>query len=68
METRDEVLISLRPSIGSAKILPGMSADEIFQNETLRPVAKLQNELLINPDSILEKCGNLYRSNLWAIS
>lgn len=47
METRESVLLGLRPSIESAKILPTMSSDERFQNETLRPVAKLQNELLV---------------------
>lgn len=47
METRDEVLIGLRPSIASAKVLPGMSSEEIFQNETLRPIIKLQNDLLL---------------------
>ena len=47
METRDEVLIGLHPSIASAKVLPGMSSEEIFQNETLRPIIKLQNDLLL---------------------
>ncbi|MRT15900.1 glyoxalase [Vitellibacter sp. q18] len=47
METRDSVLLSLRPEIPSAKIIAGMSADECFQNKTLRPVAKLQNDLLL---------------------
>lgn len=47
METRDAVLLSLRPTIVSAKIFPGMSSDEIFQNQTLRPVTKLQNDLLL---------------------
>lgn len=47
METRDSVLIGLRPNIESAKILPTMTSDEKFQNQTLRPVAKLQNELLV---------------------
>ncbi len=47
METRDSVLLRLRPEIPSAKITPGMSADECFQNKTLRPVAKLQNDLLL---------------------
>ncbi len=47
METRDEVLLGLRPTIVSAKILPNMSSDEIFQNTTLRPVVKLQNDLLL---------------------
>ncbi len=47
METRDSVLLRLRPEIPSAKITPNMSADECFQNKTLRPVAKLQNDLLL---------------------
>lgn len=47
METRDEVLLELRPTIVSAKVTTGMSSDEIFQNTTLRPVVKLQNDLLL---------------------
>ncbi len=47
METRDSELLRLRPEIPSAKITPNMSADECFQNKTLRPVAKLQNDLLL---------------------
>lgn len=47
METRDDVLLGLRPVIVSAKITIGMSSDEIFQNTTLRPVVKLQNDLLL---------------------
>jgi len=47
MDIRDTALLQLRPEIPSAKILPGMSADELFQNRTLRPVAKLQNDLLV---------------------
>ncbi len=47
METRDSLLLSMRPEIPSAKITPTMSADECFQNKTLRPVAKLQNDLLL---------------------
>jgi len=47
METRDAVLLGLRPIIESAKVLPTMCADEIFQNQTLRPVAKLQDDLLV---------------------
>lgn len=47
METRDDVLLGLRPIIVSAKITVGMSSDEIFQNKTLRPVVKLQNDLLL---------------------
>lgn len=47
MESRDSVLLGLRPTIESAKVLPTMSSDEIFQNKTLRPVAKLQDDLLV---------------------
>ncbi|MCH9659272.1 MAG: glyoxalase [Bacteroidetes bacterium] len=47
MESRDAVLLGLRPEIPSARILPGMSAEELFQNKTLRPIAKLQNDLLV---------------------
>ncbi|MDC7999939.1 glyoxalase [Aequorivita todarodis] len=47
METRDSMLLRMRPEIPSAKITPTMSADECFQNKTLRPVAKLQNDLLL---------------------
>lgn len=47
MKTRDAYLLEIRPQISTARILPGMSTDEKFQNETLRPIAKLQNELLL---------------------
>ena len=47
MESRETVLLGLRPIIESAKVLPTMTSDEIFQNQTLRPVAKLQNDLLV---------------------
>ncbi len=47
METRDSLLLSLRPDITSAKISSNMSAEEYFQNKTLRPVVKLQHDLLL---------------------
>ena len=47
METRDTQLLALRPSIPSAQVNDSMSADEQFQNGTLRPVVKLQNDLLL---------------------
>lgn len=47
METRDSSLRGMRPEIPSAKITPNMSKGECFQNETLRPVIKLQNDLLV---------------------
>lgn len=47
MKSREAVLLGLRPEIPSARILPGMSCEELFQNNTLRPIAKLQNDLLV---------------------
>ena len=47
MTDRSINLNSIRPVISSALIYDTMSADERFQNVTLRPVIKLQNELLI---------------------
>ena len=47
MENRDEYLVALRPDLPNAKVNDNMSADEQFQNRTLRPIAKLQHELLI---------------------
>lgn len=47
MNARDFSIIELRPQILSARIFPNMSTDEYFQNKVLRPVIKLQNELLL---------------------
>ncbi|MFS4468327.1 glyoxalase [Maribacter sp. 2210JD10-5] len=47
MNDRAQQLLHIRPEIPNAKILPNMSADERFQNETLRPIIKLQNDLLL---------------------
>lgn len=47
MNDRSQKLIQIRPLIPSAKILPNMSPEERFQNETLRPIIKLQNDLLL---------------------
>ena len=47
MDFRDTALLALRPELPNAQLLPGMSADEHFQNKTLRPIAKLQNDLLL---------------------
>ncbi len=46
MTHRDEALLELRgEAIG--EIFPQSSKDEIFQNKTLRPILKLQNDLFI---------------------
>lgn len=47
MEPRDLHLLQSRPEICDAGISSAMCADEKFQNETLRPVIKLQNDLLV---------------------
>ncbi|GLB51953.1 hypothetical protein NBRC110019_09920 [Neptunitalea chrysea] len=47
MDTRTKELLAIRPEIPSAKVTEFMSRDEKFQNKTLRPVIKLQNDLLI---------------------
>lgn len=47
MNQRDLQLLRLRPEISSAVISENMSRDERFQNKTLRPVAKLQDELFV---------------------
>ncbi len=47
MNARDFSIIELRPQILSAKISPDMSAEEYFQNKVLRPVIKLQNDLIL---------------------
>ena len=47
MNPRDINLKELRPEIPSARITENMSQDERFQNETLRPIVKLQDGLLL---------------------
>ena len=47
MNNRDLDLKRIRPQIPSASINDHMRFQERFQNETIRPIAKLQNELLI---------------------
>ncbi len=45
--SRSHLLLNIRPEIVSARIHENMSADESFQNKTLRPIIKLQNDLFI---------------------
>ncbi|WP_424493470.1 glyoxalase [Salinimicrobium sp. GXAS 041] len=47
MKDRKQHLIEMRPDIPSALLTDRMGAEEFFQNKTLRPVIKLQRELLI---------------------
>ena len=47
MDTRDTSLLKIRPEIPNAKVTLLMSEEEYFQNKTIRPIAKLQNNLLV---------------------
>lgn len=47
MNHRENELPRLRPEIPSARVSENMSSAERFQNKTLRPVIKFQNELLV---------------------
>ena len=47
MDTRDTSLLKIRPEIPNAKLTLLMSEEEYFQNKTIRPIAKLQNNLLV---------------------
>ena len=47
MTSRTDDLLAIRPIITSAKVYENMGADELFQNKTLRPIIKLQHNLLI---------------------
>lgn len=46
MSERDKGLLALRPET-LGEIHPQSSAEEIFQNRTLRPVLKLQNDIFV---------------------
>ncbi len=48
MTSRDTQLLAIRPIINSLIISPNMSNDERFQNLTLRPIIKLQNDLFVD--------------------
>jgi len=47
MSQRDSALLKIRPQIPSAVISNSISEGEFFQNNTIRPIAKLQNDLLV---------------------
>ena len=47
MNDRHIDLLKIRPKINKVKDFPNMSDDERFQNETIRPILKLQNHLFI---------------------
>jgi hypothetical protein len=47
MNERNDYLVALRPEITKAQVKDLTSDEERFQNVTLRPIAKFQNDLLI---------------------
>ncbi|MEO6348757.1 MAG: glyoxalase [Aquaticitalea sp.] len=47
MPNRTTDLLNIRPEISSAQLFDTMSTEERFQNTTIRPVIKLQHDLLI---------------------
>ena len=65
MEERDINLLRLRPEILGASVSDQTGADEQFQNQTLRPVVKLQNELFVEAfKNYLQK----YKSGFYEMS
>lgn len=47
MENRETSLLAIRPKLLNVRVSENMSIDEQFQNKTIRPVIKLQANLLI---------------------
>ncbi len=47
MLERNQPLEYLRPELPNAKVMSNTGDEERFQNQTLRPIAKFQNDLLL---------------------
>lgn len=47
MKKRDQHLLEIRPEIAGSFADKNMQPESLFQNKTLRPVVKLQNDLLV---------------------
>lgn len=63
MKTRSEYLTEIRPTIAGARVTKLTSKDESFQNKTLRPIAKLQNDILLEIfKNYIEKRKNVYHN------
>ena len=48
MSDRNSLLKDLRPEVAHAKVMNNTGEEERFQNQTLRPIAKFQNDLIIS--------------------
>ncbi|MEO9514041.1 MAG: glyoxalase [Flavobacteriaceae bacterium] len=66
MDSRSEHLLGIRPEIKQAQLYDNMSADERFQNQTLRPIIKFQNLLFIEvfKNYIQKHKGTFYELSL----
>ena len=47
MDQRDDHLVKMRPDLGQVRTNDQMSSQEFFQNNILRPILKLQNDLIV---------------------
>ena len=47
MTLRDQQLLALRPGVETARVTDATTPEEAFQNQTLRPILKGQNPLLL---------------------
>ncbi|MCF8273468.1 MAG: glyoxalase [Flavobacteriaceae bacterium] len=65
MTTRQSNLESIRPEISTETIHENMSDDERFQNLVLRPIIKLQNDLLIE---VFKNYVNKYKSSFYDLT
>ncbi len=59
---RDDQLVAMRPHVDTAE---GALPLEAFQNDTLRPVIKMQNEVILEAwhRYVLEQKGRFYKLN-----
>lgn len=66
MNERSHSLVKIRPELANAKITETMSDEEHFQNQTLRPIIKLQNMLLLSvfQNYIVKRKNSFYELNL----
>ena len=61
MSTRTIDLLNIRPEISGALVFDTMSIEERFQNTTIRPIIKLQHDLLIEVfKNYISKHKNLF--------
>ena len=65
MNSRQSSLKDIRPEISSTTINDTMSNDERFQNLVLRPVIKLQNDLLIE---VFKNYINKYKCSFYDLT